>query len=265
VNQLNKYLFVAKTSARSNLAYFGDVIGRVIFLGVILYVFLRLWQVTFAETGAGRLGGLTLAEMLWYLTITESISLSAPRIAQAVDSDVREGLIAVQLVRPMNYPLYCLSRTMGERAVRFLMNLCVGIVLASIFVGPLKMSVATAAVFMFALPLAFVLDFLGSFLIGLSAFWLEDTTGLYLLYSRMTMILGGMLIPIELFPDQWQRVVRSLPFSAMVYGPAHLFVSPSWSGLGELLLRQIIAVAVFATIVAFVYHKAQRRIFANGG
>ena len=67
-----------------------------------------------------------------------------------------------------------------------------------------------------------ILDFQGMFLIGLGAFWLEDTSGLLLIYSRVTMILGGMLIPLELFPESWQPVLRVLPFSSMVYGPARL-------------------------------------------
>ena len=86
---LRKYSWLGLTSARSNLAYFGEVAARTLFLAVILYVFLQLWRVTYAETGSARLGGLTLPQMLWYLVMTEAIMLSAPRVAQEVDQDVR--------------------------------------------------------------------------------------------------------------------------------------------------------------------------------
>jgi len=260
-----KYSFVGLISARSNLAYFGDVVSRVLFLGVVLYIFLRLWKVTYAETAVQTLGGLTITQMLWYLTVTESITLSAPRVAQVVDEDVRTGSLATQLVRPLSYPLYRLWTTLGERLVRFFMNVSVGSLIAWILVGALPVSAVGLLIFVLALPLAFVLDFWANFLIGLGAFWLEDTSGLLLLYSRITMILGGMLIPLELFPRAMQPVLRALPFSSMVYGPAHLLVLPSLNELIELVLRQGTAIVVIVLFVGIVYRTALRRVYANGG
>lgn len=262
---MRKYTWVGLTAARSNLAYFGEVVVRLLFLGVILYIFLRLWQVTYSETGATQLGGLTLAQMLWYLAMTEGITLSGPRVSEEVDQDVRTGAVAVQLIRPLSYPLYRLWTTLGERLVRFGMNVAVGAVVALLFVGPIPFSFGGLAIFALSLPLSFVLDFLGLFLVGLGAFWLEDTSGLRLIYTRITMILGGMLIPLELFPENVQPLLRALPFSSIVYGPARLFVQPDAVFLRDLLLRQTVAVACFTLLTALVYRVAIRRINANGG
>ena len=76
-----KYAWVGVTSARSSLAYVGEVVARTVFLAVILYIFLQLWRTTFEQTGEERLGGLTLSQMLWYLGLTESLVLSTPAIA----------------------------------------------------------------------------------------------------------------------------------------------------------------------------------------
>jgi ABC-2 type transport system permease protein len=260
-----KYWWIARTSAKSNLAYLAEIGSRVFFLGVILYIFLRLWQVTYGETGSQTLGGLSLPQMLWYLAVTESIILSGPRVAQTVDQDVRTGAISIHFIRPLSYPLYSLFNTLGERAVRFFVNMSVGAMIALVFVGFVPMNPLGLFCFLTVLPLAFVIDFLGNFLIGLAAFWLEDTNGLVLIYSRLTMILGGMLIPLELFPDSWQAPLKMLPFSAIVYGPARLFVAPDWAFYQDVLLRQVIACILFACAVAFVFRIASRRVFANGG
>ncbi|HMZ81881.1 MAG TPA: ABC-2 family transporter protein, partial [Acidobacteriota bacterium] len=260
-----KYLWIAFTSIRSNLAYLTEVAARVIFLGVILFIFLQLWKLTFSETRAQQLGGFTLAQMLWYLAITESIILSGPRVSTEVDEDVRTGALAVQLIRPLSYPLYRLFSTLGERTVRFFLNATVAAVISLVFVGPISISLSGLAMFAVSIPLAFVLDFLGMFLIGLGAFWLEDTAGLTLIYSRITMILGGLLIPIELFPDAIQPIVRILPFASMVYGPAHMFVAPGWSQLIDLIIKQSLGIVVLGVIVSFVYQLALKRISAHGG
>jgi viologen exporter family transport system permease protein len=262
---MRKYIWIGFTAVRTNLAYLGEAASRVIFLGVILYIFLRLWQVTYAETKADQLAGLSLRQMLWYLAMTEAIVLSTPRIAQEVDQDVRTGSLTVQLIRPLSYPLYRLWVSLGERTVRFLLNALVGSLVAWLFVGPISLTPVGLAIFALALPLAFVLDFLGNFIIGLTAFWLEDTSGLTLIYSRLTMILGGMLIPIGLFPEAVQPILRSLPFASIIGGPARLFVDPDWPLFGDLVIRQGSFIMLFALGVFIIYGAATRRIQANGG
>ncbi|MFN6482668.1 ABC transporter permease [Nostoc sp. DedQUE02] len=265
MNSLNKYTWIGLTAARSNLAYWGEVASRGIFLFVILYIFLQLWRVTYAETDAEKLGGLTLAQMLWYLGITESIVLSSPQVALEVDEDVRTGALAVQLIRPLSYPLYRLWTTLGERTVRFGLNVAIASLVALLFVGTIPLSLGGILLFVVALPLAFVLDFLATFLVGLGAFWLENTTGLMLIYSRLTMILGGMLIPLELLPETWQPVLQVLPFASILYGPARLFVHPNLAFASQLLVRQAVAIGVLALLVALVYRTAVKRIHAHGG
>ena len=262
---IRKYTWIGLTAARSNLAYLSEVAARTVFLAVIPYIFLRLWQVTYGDTGATQLGGLTLPQMLWYLVMTETLTLSAPRVAPEIDQDVRTGALAVQLIRPLSYPLARLWSTLGERAVRFGLNLVVGAAIALQLVGPIAFSVGGLLLFLLALPFAFTLDFLGQLLIGMGAFWLEDTSGLLLIYSRITMILGGMLIPLDLFPQAVQPWLRALPFSSIIYGPARMFVHPDAPFLRDLIMRQGLAIVVLAGAVALVYRAGVRRIHANGG
>jgi ABC-2 type transport system permease protein len=158
-----------------------------------------------------------------------------------------------------------LSTTSGERVVRFALNLSVGAIITFALIGPIELSALGLMIFALSLPAAFVLDFLGNFLIGLGAFWLEDTSGLMLIYSRLGMILGGMLIPLELFPESIQPVLKVLPFSSIVYGPAHLFVHADLAELGFLLLRQGSAILVLAAAVILIYRNALSRVYANGG
>ena len=71
-----RYLWIAYTAARSNLAYAGEVFYRSSFMAIILYIFMRLWTVVYEGSGKDRLGGLTLPQMLWYLVITEAVFMS---------------------------------------------------------------------------------------------------------------------------------------------------------------------------------------------
>lgn len=258
---------VAFVAARSNLAYLGEVASRTLFLAVILFIFLKLWQATFRESGGTVIGGLTLAQMLWYLTVTEAITMSAPRMAQQIDEDVRSGTLAVRLLKPMNYPLYCLSAALGERGVRFVFNMLAGGMVTFLLVGPIEFGAFALPVLVVTVALAFVIDGLCNLIIGLGAFWLEDTSGIVLIYSRLSMILGGMLIPVGLFPDWLQTATAILPFRYMVWGPAQLFVRPEadLAGFAALAGAQGLHIIVLAVVAGLVYNHALQRVSAHGG
>jgi len=260
-----RYFWIARTAARSNLAYAGEVIYRCSFLAIILYIFMRLWTVVYAGAEEDRVGGLTLPQMLWYLVITEAIYLSAPRVASEVDEDVRTGRLAVHLIRPLSYAGGHLSRAMGDRVVRFAINLAVGAVIALVLVGPIPLRWSGIVMFLAVLPAAFLLDFLGMFLIGLCAFWLESTSGLAIIYTRTVMMFGGMFLPLSIYPAALQPILRVLPFASMLSAPGTMFVNPSLTLLKESIVIQGVAVAIFAGMVGIVQSIALRRLFANGG
>lgn len=262
---LRKYCFIGLLAARSNLAYLAEVYGRVLFMAVILYIFLRLWQATYSACGVDKLADLTLQQMLWYLTITEAIMLSGPGVTTQIDEDVRTGAITGKLVRPLCYPLATMAAYLGERTVRFALNLVAGSAVTYLLVGVPQVNLFSIISLVLTLPLAFVIDFLGCFVIGLGAFWLEDTSGLFLIYSRLNMMLGGMLLPLELFPDWLRQVVRILPFPNVVHGPARLFLKPEWQTMGELITRQFCCVLGLSLVVALLWRTALKRVFSNGG
>lgn len=49
-------------------------------------------------------------------------------------------------------------------------------------------------------------------LIGLAAFLVEETNSFELIYQKAVFILGGMLLPLDMFPEWLQRIARLLPF-----------------------------------------------------
>lgn len=262
---IKKCLHVALIGARSNYAYKNETFGRIFFLTTMIFIFSRLWKVTYAQMNATTLGGLRMEEMLAYFVLAEAIILSRPNVNQVVDEEVRNGQLALYLIRPFPYPLYRLSTTFGERIPRFLMVLVIGGLLLKFLVGEFPLTFFGAALMVAVVPLAFAVDYFACFLIGTLAFWCEDTTGIFLIYSRLVMILGGMLIPIELFPTAWQPILHALPFASMVYGPAHLALRPDWNAFGGLVLSQTVALLTVMAALAFVYKFALERVSAQGG
>lgn len=260
-----KYGAAFGVSLRGQFAYPAELWLRTIFVLIIMFVFSSLWHTTYGEMGRARLGGLSLDQMLWYLAITESIVLSRPRDAVRIDQEVRSGQLAYDLARPYNYLLYGCALVLGERLPRLLVTLLVAATMATLFSGTVGVSLLGLAGALPCLALALTIDFLFVIAIGLAGFWVEDAAQFLFIYDRFLMILGGMLLPLELFPAPLAAVARLLPFSAIVYAPARIAVAPAAGDFLALLARQAAWLGVAALLAGMLFAYATRRLQSNGG
>jgi ABC-2 type transport system permease protein len=203
--------------------------------------------------------------MIWYLMVTESILISRPRMTLEIDAEVRAGDIAYQLIRPYDYVLFRLARYLAERVLRLGICLAIGTALALLYVGPVPLEVGALVAALLVLALGVLVDFAGAIAIGLCAFWVEDTQPLTLLYDRAIMLLGGLLLPLELFPEWLAGLLAALPFQLLLYAPARLVVSGDLTSLPATLAGLGLTLAMTAGLVWLVNRRALRRLHANGG
>ena len=119
---------------------------------------------------------------------------------------------------------------MGETVFRRTLNVIFGSIVMWAMIGPPPQPIG----FLFIIPAvlgAWILNFCISVIIGLAAFVTEDVNAFVWIYQKMAFIFGGLIIPLDFYPAWMQTIARLLPFSAMLYLPAHLFVSPSLAAL----------------------------------
>lgn len=260
-----KYVEVARAHLRTAWAYLWDQLLGTLYLAVIMFVFVQLWRVTYDATGGNQFAGYRLAEIIWYLVATEAIVLSLPPIHSTIDAEVKDGDLAIRLNKPYHYLLFHYSAFLGESLMKLALKITMGGLVAYLLVGGFAFRWEALPVMLLVYLTTQLLHFFYSAVIGLSAFWTEDSSGLYLLADRLKWVLGGFLMPIELYPEAARRVVEALPFRHMLAGPARLFVKFSWAGAGELLLSQLVWLLIFGGICVGVYRLGVRRVDLNGG
>jgi ABC-2 type transport system permease protein len=262
---LQKYIAVLQLSIASNLAYAGEVFFRALLLVVMVFILSELWKTTFALRGARALSGFSINDLVWYLVIAETIAMSMPNLTRRIDQEVRSGQLAYLLGRPCSYVLYNFAHYLGERLVRLCMNGIVGAVLALLVVGLPHFTWMGVLVWPLVLFLALCIDFVAYFSIGLLAFWTEETQSFNLIFNRLTLVLGGVLAPLEIFPQPLRSIAQALPFSAILYGPSRTFVHFEWDHFGWLLIQQASMIAIGSLILLGMYGIALRRVNINGG
>jgi ABC-2 type transport system permease protein len=203
--------------------------------------------------------------MIWYVVAAETIVMSLPALTRRIDQEVRSGQLAYQLGKPCSYILYNYAQYMGERLVRLIMNSVVGAVLALIMVGLPHFTWQGVLVWPLTVFMAVSIDFVIYFSIGLLAFWTEETQPFTLIVSRLTLVLGGVMAPLEIFPQPLRGIAQALPFSVILYGPSRILVHFEADRFWQLLLQQILTLIVVSMILLLVYQVAIRRVNINGG
>jgi len=259
-----KYGAIAGTQVQNSLAYPLDLAGRALSILLFLWVFVHLWEKAFAGAGVSTIGGLTYADTLWYLLITETIVLSKPRIAEDIARSVRDGSVAYILNKPYDFALYHFASGLGDSLARAVVTLLAGGLLVWVNAGPPPslLGVALAPAAMLA---AWAIDFCMSALIGLSAFVVEDVSAFDWIYSKLVLILGGVLIPLEFFPERLGAVAAALPFAWTAWAPARLFVAPDAGMLATVLVGQLAWAVVLGGSSWWAQRAGSKRLAINGG
>ncbi len=260
-----KYTAIMRVSIASNLAYVLEVVFRALLLIVMVFVLGQLWTTTYTTRGITTLDGFSISDMVWYLVIAETIAMSLPQLTRRIDQDVRSGQLAYLLGRPCNYVFYNFAQYLGERLVRLAMNGIVGAIVALVFVGLPHFTWMGILAWPLVTFLALSIDFVAYFSIGLLAFWTEETSSFAFIFSRLTLVLGGVLAPITIFPEPLRTIALILPFSTILYGPARTLVHFEAGQFVLLLLHQAIMLAIGGVILLVMYQVAIRRVNINGG
>jgi ABC-2 type transport system permease protein len=259
-----KYWFIFTTQIINSLAYPAELLGRSMLILPFMWIFYQLWHVTFASTNSTVINGLSLRDTLWYLMMAETIELSRSRVGNDISEAVKDGSIAYFLNKPYDFILYHYSTSMGETVFRALLNILLGGSLLWWLVG----APPTAAGWPFALIAAigaWTLNFCIAALIGLAAFVVEDISAFQWIYQKLAFIFGGLLIPLDFYPNWLQTICHALPFAAITYAPARLFVTPSLVAFANVIGLQFFWILLLGIILVGAYRRGLTQLTINGG
>lgn len=260
-----RYAFVLQTAARQQWIYRAELAMRAVQMVLFIGVFMALWTTAFGVSGRMEMAGFSLAEVVWYLAMTETIALSASRVFIEIGEAVRAGDLAYTLARPLSYPFYQVANSLGNSAPRFLLNLLTGVAVVWIGTGQVAGNLPGMIAFVGMAALALLLDALVAVLIGLLAFWIEEVMPVFWIYQKLLFTVGGMFLPLELFPEWLRRVAEWLPFQFITYVPARAFVAFEPEFVLRAAIGQMIYVVILIALVVLVWQRAQRRLVVHGG
>jgi ABC-2 type transport system permease protein len=263
MKKLRKYAVIARVSLVNAIAYRAAILSKFCFYTLFIYVFMGLWKAIYQE---GSVHGYGYVQMVWYLIMTEFVTFACDSsIFRTMSEDVKSGAIAYLIGRPTHYVFYQFFHSLGQTVVNFFSFGLLAVLLGLLFVGPLPgFRLAAAPPLLLSLGLSILLNYFFLMLIGLSAFVMEDNFGLYLIYQKLSFMLG-LFLPVEFLPAWLQPIARNLPFSYVYWAPAKIFVDYSPELFWQLVPRQAAWAALSVLLTLVCYRAGVRKLQVNGG
>lgn len=83
--------------------------------------------------------------------------------------------------------------------------------------------------------------------------------------QKLVFVLGGLFIPVDMFPDRLARIARALPFAFSAYWPASVIVAFSPARFLTALSGALSYVVALSALVAALFALGRRRVQAQGG
>ena len=263
---MRKYLPIIRGTYMIGLVYrFGflfTILGNIVYLGVAYY----LWKSIYRHSETIR--GLTFDQTFLYVGLGSAIFILLKTYADwIIHYEIREGMIAVYLTKPIDFQLYALAANFGS-----LLMALTAVTIPTVLILTLIFKVKVAlGIGLFLFPLSLLLAFLISFsidyFVGIMAFYSESVWGLSITKEIIVTVFSGALIPLQFFPDVLQKTLLWLPFQAIYHTPI-MMVTKADQGLDVflpmLLIQMIWAVTLFLLTRLF-YNQAIKVLRIAGG
>lgn len=253
---------IFSTSVQNHFAYFINLLLDTGFFIFILFVLAQLWGTIYR--GKPVIEGFNFQQMIWYLVITETIVLSRSNFHHEINETIKSGDLAYLLIRPYSFVGYHLANSLGEILPKLTAHLGVGAVVGLTLTRTMGVDLHFPLV-LIAILLGIVLNFCLYMAIALTAFWTEDNTAFFFIYSKLVFVIGGMLIPIDFLPTWMRGMSWVSPFGFVTYWPARLAVHFDWTVYGGVLLGQVVYIGLALLLVNWIYQQGVKQVNVNGG
>ncbi|ADD40240.1 ABC transporter permease [Stackebrandtia nassauensis] len=250
------------TRFKALLAYRFEII--IWLIGPLLQMLLlaTVWRAVY--DGRSTVDGVSLAVMTTYVTISTIHSLIAhDDMDDWVHERVNTGGVGVDLLRPLPFMEQTLWGSVAQLGIKLLMIVVV-LPVGAVFAG--LSAPAHLGLYLIAAVLAWLVNLCMYLLLSSIVFWTLEVHGLNFMYFVVNAFLSGALVPLWFMPDWLATALSWLPFQAIVFTPASIYVgqltgTAAWQAIGV----QFTWLVLLSATAVLVWRRAVRKTVVQGG
>ncbi len=228
-----------------------------------------LWFSVFEYQQVKQIGGYSFEQMMLYYLLVSFIG----RVVRGtehfeVSTDIYEGNLTRYLLYPHNYFKFKYAEQLGYTAVGVVQS---GVAITLFYYlfpqafANVQLSFVSLPVYLLTIWLASVFYFLVMTLLELVAFWADNVWSLLVMARFAVSFLGGLYLPLSLFPEAMQQALTYTPFPALTYLPiSYLMGGASFAALMNSIYVLLFWILILSMMMAFVWGRGKYRFSGIG-
>lgn len=243
------------------------------FIGEIMSSFIMffVWRAVFDSSGETTFRGFTMEDMVVFLFISFLTGyLTYSDGAFAVGEEIRDGSIAMRMIRPCSFEMSFLFQELGNRIFSFAALFAPFVLGVEIYrfavSGEVRFNAGYFALYLLSVMIAYMISFYFNVCYGFMAFFFKNLWGTTLIKETLVNFLSGAMIPLAFLPAGLATVLNILPFASLSYTPVMIYMG--MYSAGEILWHmglQLFWLLVMIVLSRLIWRSAVRRLSVQGG
>jgi ABC-2 type transport system permease protein len=257
----------ARQSFQTTLIYRFDFWLRVSTILLLMYSIRWVWIALYAQRP--DVLGVSLEQMVTYGVLSMAVEnlFYSFGVQYYIARQVRSGAIDVDLLKPLDFHLHMLARSVGEMLFRLFVMIIPAILCGYLFFG-LQPPVTSLAGFLFAVTLliGYLVSFHLEFLLGSIALITLEIHSIDWAFNALMRVFSGQYVPLWLFPGLLGTLAALLPFGSLLATPLSIYTGVlSGNAILPAVGLQLFWLAALALISRWLWGRVQARIVSQGG
>lgn len=251
---------------KENFAYKIDFLISLFFRFSSAAVMIFVWTAIYLTTGSTEIGGFTLLSMYVYFFIVNAIiAMIDMDLDGNVQSDIYSGNLTNALLRPITYFTQQLFSSLPQAIVSTLV-VSIPLIIIAVLIAHLGVAALTVLLAFIEVLIGFVILNVVFFTVGTLAVYTTNIWGASTLIYYIFQILGGVYVPLNLFPVALQGFVMFSPFQFIAYAPAATLLGVVSTGVAvQNIAVGLVWIAIISLFAVYWWKKIRRKVSFVGG
>jgi ABC-2 type transport system permease protein len=261
-----KYIEMIRIRFLMMLAYRTNYYSGILIYSINIGAYYFLWSAIYGDKGT--IQGLSIIQMTTYIAVAwMARAFYFNNIDREIATEIKEGKVAIELIRPYHYLRMKMMQALGEGIFRLLFFSVPGMFIVSLFF-PLNFSTNLMIwlSFFISIIFSFIINTQINLLAGITTFFLFNNDGLIRAKRVVIDLFSGLLLPISFYPLWAQEIMGYFPFQAISYIPSMIFTEAfKGSELINVLLIQGMWSLLLIIPIQLLWILAKKQLIIQGG
>lgn len=273
---MKKYIPFFKAGMMEELAYKSGLFAWLLITILQLMCVVFLWIAVYENAPSPVINGFTFKEMIVYFVITNIFAFMClgTETLHDINTEIKDGTIAISFIKPISYRLRFLFRCMGTCACRIILmgipSLIISFIaftsLGYIKIVSMPVFIAHIVLFIVAMILAIAIYDTVDYICGVMCFYTTAAWGLNFSKTVFVNFFSGVLIPLSFFPGKFGKIVEALPFAGLSQNPVFILIlRADLETSVKYILNSILWFIVFSILAKVLFKHAGKKVTVQGG